>query len=157
MAVLADCAVYYWRELLLKMEYHNVTPPWERDVANGGNYQWAPTQFKFALHKTADPGEAGNLTTNTADYGGYATIVYGRGTTYWEMVSAGTANPLMRTKGALYWPMNSGAAQTIICVSYAMIDSGIDYPVARDASISLSIPTNRVPNIAANGFTVKAR
>jgi hypothetical protein len=155
---LSDCTTYFFRELALRMEFHNERPFWE-DGTGGSPYQWTPTTFKVGLCKTGDPGEAGDLTTNAADYTGYTgPTTIGRGATYWALSGNGGQNPKMSTRVALIWDENTGAAQDIHAITLAMVNGGSDAEMVRDLlSSPVTVDTDQTPEISAGQFEVRIR
>lgn len=156
---LADCSVHYWREMFVRMLFFNEVPPWEQ-TTGGTPYQWTPTQFRMVLHKTGDPGEDGDPTTNVADYTGYANVAVARGTTDWQIAGTGTANPIISNKNPITWPTNTGSSQDIHAVSIALRESSTDHAVARDdlaAAVTINTTTTKTPNIGGSQFTFRIR
>ena len=157
MAALADCTSYYFREMWLRMVYFNEMPPWESNV-NGNAYLWSPTEFAITLHKTATLTDAGDDTTNLADYTGYATLIYPRGPASWTLVGSGTQNPIMKPTVALVWPKNTGADQDIYAMGISMRLSGVNYPMEYvNLSAPVTIPTNTIPYVAPLDMQMRTR
>lgn len=149
MATLADCATADFRERMLRWLFLQTSPPWE-DTTGGTPSSWPFTQFVCTLHKTAEPGETGDLTTNLADYTSYADIAYARGATHWSIINGGTSTPSVKPKQAWTWPKNTGASQDIYGVGFGLTHSGTDHGICRHAlSPAVAIATNKRPNIGA--------
>jgi hypothetical protein len=159
MATLADCTVHYFREMFVRMLFFNEVPPWE--LTTGGTpYQWTPTIIRAVLHKTADPGEDGDSTTNKADYTGYANVAIARDSTAWQIAGTGTANPIISNKNPITWPVNTGVSQDIYAVSLALLDSSTEHAIARDAlaaAVTINTTTTKTPNIGGGQFTFRIR
>ena len=153
---LANCDSDYWREMRLRMIFLNEVPPWE-EATGGTPYVWLFTQFKFALN-VADPGEAGQITTSPATYAGYGQATYNRGPAAWTFTGTGTANPKVANTQSIAWPEKTDAgSQAINAVSFAMIYSGTDYSVARDAlAAPVDVDQFERPNLPSASFTVEA-
>lgn len=158
MATLANCMTGFAREMVLRAEFHGTRPFWE-EIIGGTPYQWTPTTFYVGLHKTADPGEGGDLTTNVADYTGYAgAVAYPRGAAYWSIVGASSDAPGARISEPIEWGKNTGASQDIVAASIAMRHSGTDYEMLRDVySAPVTIATNKTPVYSGGDFEVRLR
>lgn len=76
------------------------------------------TNLYVALH-TADPGEAGNQTTNEVAYTGYARVAVARSTSGWT-VSGNTVNPV----AAISFPQCTGGTATATHWSVGTASSG---------------------------------
>lgn len=156
---LADCTVHYFREMFMRMLFFNEVPPWE-PTTGGTPYQWTPTQFRVHLHKTGDPGEDGDPTTNIADYTGYADVTVARGTTAWQIAGTGTANPIISNKDAITWPTNTGSSQDIHAVSISLRDGSTNHSIMRDAlasPVTINTTTTKTPNIGGSQLTMRMR
>lgn len=77
------------------------------------------TNLYIALH-TADPGVAGNQTSNEATYGGYARQAVVRTTSGWAVPSGGSTH----NEGIIQFPECSGGTETITHVSIGTLVSG---------------------------------
>lgn len=156
---LADCTVHYFREMFVRMLFFNEAPPWE-DATGGSPYQWTPTQFRVVLHKTGDPGEDGDSTTNKANYTGYANVSVARGTSAWQIAGTGTANPTISNKDAFTWPTNTGSSQDIHAVSIALLDSSTEHAIARDvlaSAVTINTTSAKTPVVGGSQFTFRIR
>jgi hypothetical protein len=102
---------------LLKLIF-NATP-----IANlADNASVAPlTNLSVALH-TADPGEAGNQTTNEATYTGYARVNVARTAGGWTI--SGTAPTVATPVAAIVFPACTGGANTITHASVGPTGGG---------------------------------
>lgn len=107
------------------------------------------TNLYLALH-TADPGEAGNQTTNEATYTSYARIAIARSGAGWT-VSGNTA----QNAALAQFPQCTGGTNTITHVSIGLLSSGagtILYSGALNASLSVA---NLIqPQFSAGALTV---
>jgi hypothetical protein len=88
---------------LAKLMFQNITWAGIGD-ATGLVGSTAPGSFYIAFH-TSDPGEAGNQTTNEADYGGYARVAVERSTDGFTVTNdtvsnAAVINAASRTSGS---------------------------------------------------------
>jgi hypothetical protein len=111
---------------------------------NGTAISWAAaTNLYVALH-TADPGEAGDQTTNEADYTGYARVAVSRDGAGWTVSGNQASNT-----GEVTFPECTAGANTITHVSIGLVSSGasqILYSGALTASINISaLITPRFP------------
>jgi hypothetical protein len=154
LATLVDCTSYYFRELWLRMLFHDTVPPWE-DATGGTPYQWTPTTFALTLH-TDDPGESGDLDTNETAYTDYARLLYARGVSNWALSGAATANPLV-SAGILAWPANGGGSEDIDAIGLGLRDGATDHPIARDVFTTVTIASGEEPQVPAGQFTVRFR
>jgi hypothetical protein len=153
---LTDCRSYYLREAELRLTFFDTEFPWEQRTG-GTPAAWSPTTFRACLHKTADPGETGDTTTNAADFTGYAEASIPRSTAGWEIVGAGTANPIIRNKEPMTFGENSGASQDIYAASLAMRDGSSNVPMARDAITPVAVATDQTPTLSAGQFQYRLR
>lgn len=158
MATLVNCLTGFAREMMERAIFHGTRPFWE-EITGGTPFQWNFTTFYFGLHKTADPGEGGDLTTNVADYTGYAgAVAYPRGAAYWDIVSASTDAPGARISQPVVWGKNTGASQDIVAASIAMRDGVTDYEICRDVyAAPVAIATNKTPVYSGGDFEVRLR
>lgn len=156
MATLTDCRSYYLREAELRLTFFDTEFPWDKRTG-GTPASWTPTSFRLCLHKTADPGEAGDTTTNAADFTGYAEASVARSTAQWNMTGAGTENPIIRNTNPITFGQNSGSSQDIYAVSIAMRDGSSNVEMARDAFSPVSVATDQTPTLSANQFTYRLR
>jgi hypothetical protein len=153
---LTDCRSYYLREAELRLTFFDTEFPWEQRTG-GTPAAWSPTTFRACLHKTADPGETGDTTTNAADFTGYVEVSVARSTSGWEITGAGTANPIIRNKTAITSGENTGSSQDVYAASLAMRDGSSNVPMARDAFTAVPIATNQTPNLSAQQFEYRLR
>lgn len=107
------------------------------------------TNLYLALH-TADPGEAGNQTTNEATYTSYARIAVARTSGGWTVSSNSAVNTALAQ-----FPQCTGGTNTITHVSIGTDSSGtgkILYSGALNSSLAVS---NLIqPQFAASALTV---
>lgn len=119
---------------LLQLLFNNV------DIANIGDAggiqnSAAAGSLYLALH-TADPGEAGDQTTNECAYGSYARVAVARTVGGWTVAGNTASNAALAQ-----FPECSGGSETITHVSIGMISAGasvILYSGALTASRSVS-------------------
>lgn len=157
MPALTDCRSWWLREAELRLMFFDTEFPWEARTG-GTPAAWPIANFRMCLHKTADPGETGDTTTNAADFTGYAEATIARGTAQWNLTGAGTANPIIRNTNPVTFGENSGSSQAIYAVSLAMRDGSSNVAMARDAlSPAITIDTDDTPTISANQFQYRIR
>lgn len=149
MTTLTDCRSYYLREAELRLTFFDTEFPWEARTG-GSPASWTPTSFRMCLHKTADPGEAGDTTTNAADYTGYSEASIARSTAQWGLTGAGSANSIIRNTNPATFGQNSGSSQDIYAVSLAMRDGSSNVEMWRDAFSPVTVATNQTPTLSAN-------
>lgn len=110
---------------------------------NGTALPWSNVNLFVALH-TADPGEAGDQTTNEATYTGYARVSVARDSSGWTHSGNQASNTAEIT-----FPECTGGSNTITHVSVGLATSGtsqILYKGALTASIAVSnLITPRFP------------
>lgn len=116
---------------LLEYIFTAVNPSWH-----------AATELDVHLH-TADPGEAGNSTTNEATYGSYALVTIDRAATDWT-VSGNTAT----TDNLIQFPQCTSGTNTITHVSITPQGSTVIL-YSGALSSSLSVSTGIQPQFAA--------
>jgi hypothetical protein len=113
------------------------------------NPSWhAATELDIHLH-TADPGEAGNSTTNEATYGSYALVTVDRAATDWT-VSGNTAT----TDNLIQFPQCTSGTNTITHVSITPQGSTVIL-YSGALSSSLSVSTGIQPQFAAGDIDVQ--
>jgi hypothetical protein len=102
------------------------------------------------LH-TADPGEAGDQTTNETAYTGYARVAVARSGAGWSLASTTISNVAAVVFGAC--TASPGAAITHASVGTASSGAGkLIYRV--DLTASLTMVVNTVPTIAIGALTI---
>lgn len=110
---------------------------------NGTALPWSNSNLFVALH-TADPGEAGDQTTNEATYTGYARVSVARDNGGWTVSGNQASNTAEITFGEC-----TAGSNTITHVSVGLVVSGasqILYKGALTASIAISnLITPRFP------------
>jgi hypothetical protein len=121
---------------LLEYIFTAVNPSWH-----------AATELDVHLH-TADPGEAGNSTTNEATYGSYALVTIDRAATDWT-VSGNTAT----TDNLIQFPQCTSGTNTITHVSVTPQGSTVIL-YSGALSSSLSVSTGIQPQFAAGDIDV---
>lgn len=136
------------------MLFLNERPPWEESPG----YQWTPTEFRFNLHKTGDPGEAGTFATNQADYAGYAgPVAIPRNAASWTLSGGGTANPKATPAVAVGFGTAS-AVQTIYAVSLAIREGTTNHGILREVlSATVNTVSGEFLSIQPGGFEVRFR
>lgn len=77
------------------------------------------TNLYVSLH-TADPGEAGDQTTNEATYTSYARVAVARTTGGWTAASAGSTSPV----AAITFPAGTGGSGTVTYFAVGTASSG---------------------------------
>lgn len=96
-----------------------------------------------ALH-TADPGEAGNQSTNECDYTGYARVAVARTDSGWTVSGNAATNAAAVTFGE-----NTGSSQTATHYSIGAESSGATLMLSSGAlTASLAISTGVTPSFA---------
>lgn len=103
------------------------------------------TQFYLSLH-TADPGEAGNQSTNEATYTSYARVAVARTSSGWT-VSGNTAT----LTSAVEFPVATGGTNTITHVGIGTDSSGTGtLLLSGSVSPSLSVVTGTAPRLTTS-------
>lgn len=133
---------------LLQLLFNNVDIA---DIGDAAGLQNSATagSFYLALH-TADPGEAGNASTNECAYTSYARVAIARTVGGWTV----SGNTVSNTALAQF-PECTGGSETITHVSITVASSGaskILYSGALTASRSVS--SGIQPQFAATALTV---
>lgn len=103
----------------------------------------------MALH-TADPGEAGNATTNEATYGSYARVAVSR-----DSGGFTVSNNQAQNTALVQFPQCTSGSETVTHVSITTASSGasqILYKGALTQSVAVSAPIQ--PQFNASAFTV---
>ena len=122
---------------ILQKLYQATELPWD-----------ANTDLYLALH-TADPGAAGNQTTNEATYTSYARIAVARDATGWDVVGQAASNDDL-----LQFPQCTGGTNTITHVSVGTASSGAGQIIASGPlNASLAVANLIQPQFAANALT----
>lgn len=107
------------------------------------------TNLYVGLH-TADPGEAGNQTTNEATYGSYARVAVARTSGGWTISGANTSNTATITFAAA-----TSGSNTITHFSIGTASSGTGYLMFSGAlSASLAVSTGITPSFAAGALDI---
>jgi hypothetical protein len=109
---------------VLRKVFNNVEPAWD-GVGN----------LFVSLH-TGDPGDAGNQTTNEANYTSYARVSVARDNTGWTVVGDTSSNT-----AAINFPQCTGGSNTITHVGVGTANSGAGtllYKGALNASLAVS-------------------
>lgn len=107
----------------------------------------AATELDIHLH-TADPGEAGNSSTNEATYGGYTLITVDRAGTDWTVTGNTVTNDNL-----IQFPQCTSGSNTITHVSITPQGSTqILYSGALNSSLSVS--TGIQPQFAAGALSI---
>lgn len=103
----------------------------------------------LALH-TADPGEAGNATTNEAAYGSYARVAVSRDSAGFTVSGNQSQNTAL-----IQFPQCSSGSETITHISVTTASSGtsqILYKGALTQSVAVSAPIQ--PQFSASALTI---
>ena len=127
------------------------------DIANVGdaaglqNSATAGSLF-VALH-TADPGEAGDQTTNETVYTNYARVGVARSSAGWTV--SGTAPTQAANAAAVTFPQCGATGATITHFSVGLVTSGASVIVASGAlTASLAVANGITPSFAIGALTV---
>lgn len=103
------------------------------------------------LH-TADPGEAGDQTTNEAGYTSYARVAVARSGAGWTVAGNNASNA-----GAVTWPTATGGTETITHFSIGTDLAGAGNLLFSGAlASSLAVSTGIAPNANAGEIDVNA-
>lgn len=133
---------------LLQLLFNNV------DIANigdAGGIQNSATagSLYLALH-TADPGEAGDQTTNECAYGSYARVGVARTVGGWTVASNTASNTALAQ-----FPECTSGSETITHVSIGVASAGASVILYSGAlTASRSVSSGIQPQFAASGLTV---
>jgi hypothetical protein len=133
---------------LLLLLFNNV------DIANIGDaagLQNSSTagNFYLALH-TADPGEAGDQTTNECTYTSYARVGVARTAGGWTVSGNSVSNTAL-----VQFPECTGGSETITHVSVGMLSSGASVILYSGAlTASRSVSSGIQPQFAASALTI---
>ena len=133
---------------LLQLLFNNV------DIANIGDaagLQNSATagSFYLALH-TADPGEAGDQTTNECAYTSYARIAVARSGAGWTVAGNTVTNAALAQ-----FPECTGGSETITHVSIGVASAGASVILYSGAlTASRSVSSGIQPQFAASALTV---
>ena len=133
---------------LLQLLFNNV------DIANIGDaagLQNSATagSFYLALH-TADPGEAGDQTTNECAYTSYARIAVARSGAGWTVAGNTVTNAALAQ-----FPECTGGSETITHVSIGVASAGASVILYSGAlTASRSVSSGIQPQFAINALTV---
>ena len=119
-------------------------------VFNATAFSWdANTNLYVSLH-TADPGEAGNQTTNEATYTSYARVTVARTSGGWT-VSGNTAS----NTALIQFPQCTGGTNTITHVAVGTASSGTGQILYSGAlTASLAVSSGIQPQFAAGALTL---
>lgn len=120
--------------------------------ATGLQGSTVPGVFYIGLH-TADPGEAGNQTTNEATYTSYARVSVARSTAGWTVT---TADPAVATNdAAVTFPQATGGSNTITHFSIGTDASGAgNLLFSGPLDSSLAVSSGITPEFAAGALDV---
>ena len=116
----------------------------------GTPFSWdANTNLYIALH-TADPGEAGNQTTNEATYTNYARVTVSRSGTGWTVTGNSATNAAL-----IQFPQCGATGNTITHVSIGTATSGTGQILYSGAlNSSLSVADQIQPQFVASALTI---
>lgn len=124
--------------------FNKTLPAWLGALSSTGN-----TDFYLSLH-TADPGEAGNQTTNECAYGSYARIPVVRTSSGWTV----SGNQAVNAALAQFAEASSGS-ETITHVAIGTASSGAGQIVVSGAlNASRAVSTGIQPQFGASQLTV---
>lgn len=133
---------------ILKLIFNNVDIA---DIGDAGGLQNSASagSLYVALH-TADPGEAGNATTNEAAYTSYARVAVTRDGAGWTVSGNSATNTAL-----IQFPECTGGSETITHVSITTASSGTSKILYSGAlSASRSVSSGIQPQFAATALTV---
>lgn len=133
---------------ILKLIFNNVDIA---DIGDAGGLQNSASagSLYVALH-TADPGEAGNATTNEAAYTSYARVAVTRDGAGWTVSGNSATNFAL-----IQFPECTGGSETITHVSITTAVSGASKILYSGAlSASRSVSSGIQPQFAAGALTV---
>lgn len=123
---------------LIAFIFNNTPIPWGSDAG-----------FYVALH-SADPGEAGNQSTNEVDYPGYGRVLVARNSGGFS-VSGGNA----LNAGQIQLPTCTGGSATATHFSIGRLATGAGQIIYKGALLSpLSISNNITPQFAASALSI---
>ena len=133
---------------ILQLIFNNVDIA---DIGDAGGLQNSATagSLYVALH-TADPGEAGNATTNESAYTSYARVAVARSGAGWTVSGNSATNFAL-----IQFPECTGGSETITHVSITTAVSGASKILYSGAlSASRSVSSGIQPQFAAGALTV---
>lgn len=133
---------------LLKLIFNNTDIA---DIGDAGGLQNSATagSLYVALH-TADPGEAGNASTNESAYTSYARVAVARDAGGWTVSGNSATNTAL-----IQFPECTGGSETITHVSITTASSGASKILYSGAlSASRSVSSGIQPQFAATALTV---
>lgn len=107
----------------------------------------AATEFDIHLH-TADPGEAGNSSTNEANYTSYALVTVNRSAADWTVSGGTTTNDNL-----IQFPQCTGGTNTITHVSITPQGS-TEIIVSGALNSSVSVSNGIQPQFAASALSI---
>jgi len=113
-------------------------------------FSWdANTDLYLSLH-TADPGEAGNQTTNEATYTSYARVAVARSGSGWTVSGNQASNAAL-----VQFPQATGGTNTITYVAVGTATSGTGQLLYSGAlNSSLSVSSGIQPQFAIGALTI---
>jgi len=119
-------------------------------VFNNTALSWSTSNLYVSLH-TSDPGEAGNQTTNEADYTGYARVLVSRDGAGWT-VSGNLAN----NTAEITFPQCTGGTNTITHIGIGTAASGTGRLLYKGALTDpLAVSNLITPRAIANGIQIQ--
>lgn len=133
---------------LLKLIFNNTDIA---DIGDAGGLQNSATagSLYVALH-TADPGEAGNASTNESAYTSYARVAVARDAGGWTVSGNSATNTAL-----VQFPECTGGSETITHVSITTASSGTSKILYSGAlSASRSVSSGIQPQFAATALSV---
>lgn len=135
---------------LLELIFQNVD--WT-NIGDAGGLRGSATagSFHISLH-TADPGEAGDQTTNEATYTSYARVAVARSGSEWTVSGNNASNT-----NAVTFATCTGGSNTITHFAVGRDSSGAGEIIASGAlTSSLAVSNNITPSFAAGQLDVDA-
>lgn len=140
-----------WEAGLLNLLFNNTAFGGVGDVS--GLQPSATTGSLYVSLHTADPGEAGDQTTNEATYTSYARVAVARTSGGWTI--SGTSPTQVVNTGSVTFPQCTGGSNTITHVGVGTASSGTGKLLYSGAlTSSLAVSTNITPSFAASALTI---
>jgi hypothetical protein len=107
----------------------------------------AATQLQINLH-TADPGEAGSVATNAANYTSYSPVVVSRSGSGFTVAADTVSNA-----GVISFPTCTGGTNVITHFSVSAVGQS-DYIYRGALSAALTVSINVLPQVSIGAFTI---
>jgi len=110
----------------------------------------SPATNLYVSFHTADPGEAGNQSTNEANYGAYARVAVARTSGGWAVSGGAVSNV-----ADIVFPECTSGSNTLTHAGVGVAPSGSGYLIYSGAlTASLSVSTGIEPQIAAGELNI---